>query len=170
MATKGKKEAESTVTVDYPKRWVFDEGSKGDATWVDGELVDGRFVRFDQGRTEFGVKPIVILEVDGVERSLWLLHDALFNRVRDELQRRSMPELVLGERIAIRKHPDKTRSKNDRSYQGYDVMFLEAPAPDVERLFNLTGSPPREPAEPKKESEPTPTLSASADPDADIPF
>jgi hypothetical protein len=148
-------------TATYPKRWVFDKGDQGKADWVDGSTVDSRFVRFEQGRAgDYGLKPIVILEVNGVERSVWLLHDALYNRFRDELQRRSMPKLVLDERIVIEKHKEKTRSKNDRDYQGYDVHFPDAPAPNEEQLFKIDAAPSEAPTFPAEEPEP----------DDDIPF
>jgi hypothetical protein len=148
-------------TATYPKRWVFDKGDQGKADWLDGSPVDGQFVRFEQGRAgEYGQKPIAILEVDGVERSVWLLHDALYNRFRDELQRRSMPKLVLGERIVIEKHKEKTRSKNDRDYQGYDVYFPDAPAPSEEQLFKIDSASADESTLPTEESTP----------DEDIPF
>jgi hypothetical protein len=159
-------ETSATVTVEYPKRWVFDKNDQGKADWVDGPIADGRFIRFEQGRTDYGAKPIVVLEIAGGERSVWLLHDALYNRFRDELQRRSMPKLVIGERITIEKLAEKVRSKNDRDYTGYRVFFLDAPAPDEEKLFNLAPSaPPDDLDEPVAQ-----TAGLAGEPDADIPF
>lgn len=157
----------NTSATDYPRRWIFDKGDQGKDGWIDGSIADGNFVRFEQGRTDYGLKPIAILVIDGAERSIWLLHDALYNRFRDELQRRSIPKLVPGEQVVIEKLQEKVRSRNDRDYVAYRVLFPDAPAPDETDLFKL--EPPRTPpgtTEPEAETE---TAQQSAG-DEDIPF
>jgi hypothetical protein len=54
---------------DYPKTWLWGEH---------GDVCSGTFVRFDKAATrEYGKKLILILEVDGRERSIWLLQTAI---------------------------------------------------------------------------------------------
>ena len=68
-------------SAEYPKSWLWAE---------DGNLVSGRFLRFDEGTTrEYGSKVIAVLDVGGEERGVWLTTNVLFNRFKDELERRS---------------------------------------------------------------------------------
>jgi hypothetical protein len=166
MTARSTKGTVATTAVEYPKRWIFDERDQGKDDWVDGSIADGEFVRFDQAPTaDYGQKPILVLLIDGVERSLWIVHDALYGRFRDELGRRSIPKLVPGERVVIEKLPGKTQSKSGRDYINYRVMFPDAPAPDEAALFGLSQL--AEPIDAAEEVE----VSVSSESDGDgIPF
>ena len=86
--------AQSGEATGYPQTWKF-----GDH----GDVVAGTFVRFDEGPTrEYGMRVILVLEVGGRERSIWLSQTALFNKVRDELNRRTSKTLDPGERVGGR--------------------------------------------------------------------
>lgn len=67
-------------------------------TWqpeAEGDTIKGAFLRLEQGTTQFGPAPIVILGTDDGERSVWLFAESLKSAFR-----RQQP--APGERIAIR--------------------------------------------------------------------
>ena len=75
-----------------------------------GDNIDGTYRRLESGRTKDGEdRAIVILEIDGVERSLWLHEKALRGQFR-ELK----PEP--GELIHIRKGAEKKKGASGYSY------------------------------------------------------
>ena len=79
--SKGETLSEQTVTEsDFPRNWLFDE---------DGLEVEGRYVEITEGTTANGPCPIVVLNVDGERRSIWLFHAAVRNRFADEVARRT---------------------------------------------------------------------------------
>jgi hypothetical protein len=139
----------------YPETWKFDEH---------GDLVAGTFVRFDEGPTrDYGLKVILVLDVDGRERSLWLSQSALFNKVKDELSRRASKTLEPGERIVVQRH-EKTTSENGRSYWPFAVSFPDRPVKSTTDLFGL------EEVHVKYAKEPIEPAPGDVDPDGDIPF
>jgi hypothetical protein len=127
--------------------------------------VAGTFVRFDEGPTrDYGMRVILVLDVDGRERSVWLAQTALFNKVRDELNRRTSKALDLGERVVVQRH-EKTTSENGREYWPFTVSFPDRPEKSTTDLFGLVDEglvryEKTEPEEPEKK----------AGPDDDIPF
>lgn len=118
---------DSADETQYPAAWIFDE---------DGATVAGTFVKFDQGRTkEFGKKVIVVLEVAGVERSIWLSQMALFSKFRDELGSRPNNRLERGERVIVQRGSEKVEGKNGRRYWPFVVAFPDAPERSTSDLF-----------------------------------
>ena len=108
---------------DYPENWRFDE---------DGVEVRGKFVKFDLGQTQdYGEVPIVVLNVDGVERSVWLFHTALRSKFQKEVNRR---DIQPGEQINIKQAGEK-KGKNKRPYMNYIVAFVDAPELDAKAIF-----------------------------------
>lgn len=108
---------------DFPRNWRFDE---------DGAEVRGTFVKFDVGQTqEYGDCPILVLNVEGEERSVWLFHTALRSKFQKEVNRR---DLEVGEQINI-KQAGMKKSGNNRSYQNYMVAFVDAPPLDAKAIF-----------------------------------
>lgn len=100
----------------HPKSWVFDE---------DGAELEGRFLRIEEAPTRgYGYQPVVVLDVDGSERSVWLLWDALRGAFSEEVHRRG--ELEPGERIHICRGEQKT-SEAGRGYRDFKVRFPDAP-------------------------------------------
>jgi len=92
--------------LEYPQSWIFDD---------DGDLIEGRFLRFEEGRTkEYGPKVILILDVGGAERGLWLTQTVLFNRMRDELESRANKRLEPGERIVVKRLEKKYAAARKR--------------------------------------------------------
>lgn len=139
----------------YPETWKFDEH---------GDLVAGAFVRFDEGPTrDYGLKVILVLDVDGTERSVWLSQTALFNKVKDELNRRTSKTLEPGERVIVQRH-EKTTSENGRSYWPFAVSFPDRPEKSTADLFGL------DQGLVKYEKEPTEPSASDVDPDDGIPF
>jgi hypothetical protein len=142
---------EQTDETGFPQAWIFGE---------DGDLVTGGFVRFDEGPTrDYGTKVILVLEVDGVERSVWLSVTALFSRVRGELNRRTSKTLDLGERVVIQRH-EKKQSKNDREYWPFTIAFPDRPQKSTSDLFELDEGLVRNEE----------TAKGDVGPDGDIPF
>jgi hypothetical protein len=155
----------------YPQTWRFAEH---------GDLVAGTFVRFDEGPTrDYGLKVILVLDVDGAERSVWLSQTALFNKVKDELNRRTSKTLEPGERVIVQRH-EKTTSENGRSYWPFAVSFPDRPEKSTADLFGLDEGHVRHEKEPGRL--PTPEVegarlpaaeaegAAPVDPDDGIPF
>jgi hypothetical protein len=139
----------------YPATWKFDEH---------GDLVAGTFLRFDEGQTkDYGARVIMVLLVDGQERSVWLSQMALFSKVRDELNRRTSKTLEPGERVVVQRH-EKTTSENGRSYWPFAVSFPDRPQKSTTDLFELDE---RHVKYDKKPSEPAP---GDVDSDGDVPF
>jgi hypothetical protein len=124
----GKVATEQTGEAVYPAAWIFDE---------DGATVAGTFVKFDQGRTkEYGKKVICVLEVGGVERSVWLSQMALFSKFKDELESRPSKTLQPGERVVVQRGAEKVKGKtSDRSYWPFVVAFPDAPERSTSDLF-----------------------------------
>jgi hypothetical protein len=130
-------------------------------TLAHGDACSGRFVRFDKAATrDFGKKLILVLEVDGEERSIWLLQTALFNRIRDELGDRPERKLNAGERVVIHRLAETTTQDGNRSYRPFRVYFPDRPELDVADEFKL----------------PKPTAATTGDPDVvvddygDVPY
>ena len=148
-------ESELDEELSFPKSWKWDE---------DGDAVFGHFLRVDRGRTrDYGAKTIVVLEIDGTERSVWLTGDVLFAKFREELLDRPGRTLTIGERVAIRRHEPK-ESEAGRKYRPFTVLFPDRPQPTTATLFDLD------------EPTPTPTPASEessgnvAEPSDDIPF
>jgi hypothetical protein len=139
----------------YPETWKF-----GDH----GDLVAGTFVRFDEGPTrDYGMRVILVLDVDGRERSIWLSQTALFNKVRDELNRRASKALDPGERVVVQRH-EKTTSENGREYWPFVVSFPDRPEKSTTDLFGLDEGIVR------YDKEPTEPAPGDVGPDGDVPF
>jgi hypothetical protein len=146
----------------YPETWLWGEH---------GEVCSGTFVRFDKAPTrEYGNKLILILAVDGRERSIWLLQTALKQRIRDELRDRSDRRLAVGERVAIHRLAETTTQDGKRSYRPFRIYFADRPELDLDREFELDAPVPRSRPDPERAIEPKATTGS---PDAladDIPF
>jgi hypothetical protein len=141
----------------YPETWRFNEH---------GDLVAGTFVRFDEGPTrDYGMRVILVLDVDGAERSVWLSQTALFNKVKDELSRRTSKTLEPGERVVVQRH-EKTKSENGRSYWPFVVSFPDRPVKSTTDLFDLDEGP----VAYEKKEKTEPPSPGDVDPDGDIPF
>lgn len=114
---------------DFPAYWDFDR---------DGLTCAGTFVRVDSGPTSFGQKAILILDVDGTERSVWVTTAALKGQLGDELGRRNTRNFTAGERIEVHRGAEKAVSANDRSYWPFKVNFPDAPTPDAATLLDAS--------------------------------
>jgi hypothetical protein len=143
---------------EYPESWMWDE---------DGDRVSGRFVRFDRAPTrDYGMKAILVLDVDGVPRSVWLTATVLFNKVRDEVASRPKRNLEPGEQVSI-KRLEKTKGEGGRQgYWKFQVLFPDRPQATTEEIFDLDqGTDIPEPKELAESSQP-----AAGSQDEDIPF
>jgi hypothetical protein len=142
---------------EFPETWLWDEH---------GDVCSGRFVRFDKAATrEYGKKLIMILEVAGAERSVWLLQTALYGRVRDELGERPQRRLEVGERVAIHRLTETKTEDGKRTYRPFRIYFPDRPELDVASEFDL--DKPTSAPEPKTATE---TTGGSDALDDDIPF
>lgn len=110
----------------YPANWVWEEDGEdlGDR-W---RLSEGRFVDLREGRTVRGKRGILILEVDGEERSVWLFHSPLIDKLFEELADRVEETFLSGERLTIDRYKEKaTSGSTGQRYVPYKVFFVDAP-------------------------------------------
>lgn len=114
-------DAQTNEEQEFARGWRFDE---------DGPEVRGKFVKFDVGHTEHGQCPIVVLNVDGEERSVWCFHTALKSKFQQEVNRR---DVQVGELIVIKQAGEKQGA--NRKYMNYVVTFPDAPPVDAKAIF-----------------------------------
>jgi len=151
----------TSVTPEYPENIILEPGAD----------VEGGFLRLESGPTKHGERPIAILDVNGVERSLWLLDYAMRNQFREKQPKP-------GELIRIVKGTAKKRSDNGFDYWpcrvhtperdtsiGWDSPLLndgsdgdtpEPPASDVPNDFPSYGQPPKAKNEDGDDADPIP--------------
>ena len=94
------KEQEQT----YPRTLLWEEDAED---LGDHRRVSGRFVGIDEAPTKNGLKPILVLEIDGEERSVWVLHGPFLSKLTEELERRPNGEFTPGELIVIEQAKEK---------------------------------------------------------------
>ena len=118
---------------EFPESWIWSEH---------GDHVAGQFVAFDRGQTkEFGTKAILVLDVDGVKRSVWLTQTVLFNRVRDEVAKRPSKNLNPGERVSIRRLEKTQGEKGRQGYWKFRVLFPDRPELTAADVLELDDGP-----------------------------
>lgn len=125
------KREQNNAGSDFPRNWRWDE---------DGDDVVGRYVRIDEAPTSYGEKPIVVLEINGEERSVWLLETALRNRVADEVAKRPSGDLTPGERVVIHRG-DKKRSAAGREYRAFTARFPDARKRSAMEILGASSEP-----------------------------
>jgi hypothetical protein len=109
---------QNTPDETFPATWRWDEH---------GRTVHGVYVRMDEAATDYGRKPIIVLDVDGEERSVWLFDTALVSKFQDQLGTRPTRDFTVGERIRIERGEEKVESAGGRRYWPYRVKFPDAP-------------------------------------------
>jgi hypothetical protein len=111
--------AASSGEEQYPARW----------DWAEGKVLDGTFLRLEQGHTRFGESPIAIISVDGIERSVWLFHQVLRNGERHLLigQPRGVPE-VPGVHVVPSDRAGTVRARNPVRLVRVATIHTLAPA------------------------------------------
>jgi hypothetical protein len=155
MATVSNKQYDESG-IDFPESWIWDEH---------GDRVSGTFVRFTRGQTKaYGARTIVVLAVDGVERSIWLSQTVLYNKFRDELRDRTDHSLEPGEAITIRRKGKVESPDAMGAYWAFDVIFHDKPPLETGDLF------PDLDEEPTRTTEPKPAKTESSQDDGGIPF
>src|SRR5438034_1020679 len=102
----------------FPVTWRWDEH---------GHTIHGLYVRMDEAVTDYGRKAILVLDVDGEERSIWLFDSALVSKFQEQLATRATGDFTPGERILIERGAEKVESANGRRYWPYKVRFPDAP-------------------------------------------
>jgi hypothetical protein len=112
----------------HPSSWRWDE---------DGRSVRGTYVRMDEAATDYGRSAIVVLDVGGEERSVWLFEAAIVSKFRDELAKRPSGDFTAGERVEIDRGADKVESANGRSYWPYRVRFPDAPKRSAASILGI---------------------------------
>lgn len=90
----------------YPTTWMWEE---------DGNEVIGKAVRKETAITENGPCDILVLEVDGVLRSVWLMHTALISKLQ-----RMRPKA--GDFVGIRWLGQREPKSGGRPYYDYNVV------------------------------------------------
>jgi hypothetical protein len=105
-------------------------------TWnEDGLTVSGGYVRLDEGPSVYGLTPIVVLDVNGTERGIWLAQTALRQQFADELARRGERDFLPGERITIERGAEKMKGTR-YSYSPFSVIFADAPRRDAASILS----------------------------------
>jgi hypothetical protein len=110
---------QSPAKPNYPGTWIWDEH---------GDVIEGAYVELSEAHTRFDgeTRPILVLEVAGEKRTVWLFHTALQNQLREELLRRPGNELRVGEPVRIERL-GKQESENGFTYMNYRASFPESP-------------------------------------------
>jgi hypothetical protein len=122
-----------------PRTWDWRE---------DGEHVSGLFVRFDEAPTRgYGYKAILILDVDGEQRTVWLFHEALLNQLREEITRRGADDLEAGEQIDVFRVGDKVSESSGRTYTDYKAVFPDRPKRSGSDILGAREKPAEKPDE-----------------------
>jgi len=123
-------EASASSESGFPRYWDWDE---------DGLTAAGTYVKIDSAATQFGTKAIIVLEIDGEERSVWVNQEALRSKLGAELERRKARDFNLGERLIIRRGAEKKMSANDRNYWPFALECLTVRAA-TRRVFSARTS------------------------------
>ena len=123
--------SQHTVTRDgsesgFARAWRFDE---------DGDLREGRYVRTEEGPTSYGSRPIVVVDVGGEERAVWLTTTVLLGRFQGELSRRKTRDFTVGERISISRGSEKKTSASGHDYWPFNVTFHDGPQRDAATIL-----------------------------------
>jgi hypothetical protein len=116
---------------------------------VDGDEIDGTFVNLDEAPTSYGDKPIVVLNVAGEDRTVWLLETALRNKFADEVRKRQSEAFTVGERIVIRRG-EMRQSGTGRTYRHFTVTFVDRPKRNAVQIL---GPAPTGPATASEEND-----------------
>lgn len=94
-----------------PESWKFQE---------DGPRVVGKLLNADSANTKHGPVPILILQVEGKPRSVWLMHTAIRNKVKRAFENGS---LQFGDYVGIQ-HLGKSVSNEGTEYENYDLRIV----------------------------------------------
>jgi len=89
----------------------------------------------DRAPSEYGEQPILVLEIDGESRSVWVNTTALRSKLADELRRRGERNFVVGEPIIVTRGAEKKVSSSDRQYWPFVVRFPDARQSDAADLL-----------------------------------
>ncbi len=135
----------------HPRSWLWSE---------DGSTITGTYVRMDTGPSDYGERAIIVLNVDGEDRSLWLNETALVAKFRDELARRTSGDFEPGERITASRGAAKVESANGRGYWPCPVTFHDAPRRSAAEILGISIKPD---AEPELSAEPAPLTATGTD-------
>jgi hypothetical protein len=109
-----------------PEAWKFQE---------DGPRVKGKLLSADSAPTKHGNVPILVLEVEGKPRSVWLMHTAVRNKVKRAFENGSLAFGI--------EHKGKAESKDGTEYEDYDVRIVPI---GEGRGLSAFGSPMQAPA------------------------
>lgn len=112
----------------HPRSWRWDD---------DGRTISGTYERVDSAESEYGRRAIVVINVNGESRSLWLNETALASKFRDELASRAARDFTAGERITVTKGAKKVEGGNGRAYWPFSVVFADAPKRSAAELLGV---------------------------------
>jgi hypothetical protein len=119
---------------DFPRYWDWDD---------DGLTADGVYEKTDRAPSQYGEKAILILEINGEQRSVWVNTESLRGKLADELERRNARDFNIGERIVITRAAEKKTSSNDRQYWPFKVDFPDGPKSDAAGLLGANPGGPK---------------------------
>lgn len=118
----------------YPRSWTWPD---------DGNVCAGTYVKFSSGPSNYSDKPtpIIVLTVDGEDRSVWLRYTAQLSKVQDEVRQRPGRDLDVGERVVITHRGQKTSKSSGNPYIDFTVEFPDGPAPSAAGMLGLDDKP-----------------------------
>jgi hypothetical protein len=150
----------------YPRTFLWEEDGED---LGDRRRVKGRFVTIDEAPTkQGGLKPILVLEVDGEERSVWVLHESFLNKLTEELERRPNGEFTLGELIVVEQWKEKAIGEaSGRPYVPYKARFPERPQRSQKQILGARKTASDDTVD---DSDFLATENENSDHDGDIPF
>lgn len=75
----------------------------------------------------YGRCPIIVLDVEGERRSVWLTQTALRSKFAEELERRGAADFTPGEPVSIERATEMKESGTGKRYWPFSVAFGNAP-------------------------------------------
>ncbi len=120
---------------DYPNSFIFGED--------EGHKISGNYLHTDEGivQRKGGREPvpILVLESKGEPRSIWALHSALRNQIREELSKRESRDFEPGELISIERGTELKEPKDPGGdpYWPYTLEFEHGAKHTAADIFGL---------------------------------
>jgi hypothetical protein len=127
--------SKAETKIEYPATFVWEEDAED---LGDRYHLEGTFLALEEGPTAQGTRPILVLEIDGEARSVWVLHGPFLNKLQEELERRAVPEFTVGERMVFERWKEKATSESTgRSYTPYKAWYPDRPKRSAKDILGV---------------------------------
>ena len=155
----------SNGLVEHPRSWYWDD---------DGSTVSGEYVKLGKATVsrrldanDAGERIILILNVAGEPRSIWVLNEILKDKLRMQLRLRPKCNFESGERLTITRSAEKFEAASGHNYWRWKVDFEHEVTESPRELFGLDKP---EPARPPGEPEPVLLADEQSEVSDGVPF